>query len=415
MLSDGEILQEIDYQSLIDQLRRFSTLKQLYRSDVYRMHRQALFWILSVPQPYLFEHVQPRLQDFLRVVQWNIEKGKNFQGLVETFSTHPILRYADVILLNEADYGMARSGRRHIARELGQWLGMHVAFAPAHLELTKGVGDDLRAEGENQAALQGNAILSRYPIDQLRIIDLPTQFEPFEFEEKRFGRRVALVADVVVNREQLTVVSTHLEVRTTPRGRAKQMAALLKRLDRIEGPVLIGGDLNTAIFSRGNRWRTFQSIARLLWSEPAQLQHDLLHPDNDHREPLFDLLQQHGFSFEAFNNREATHHASLSELEENEHLPAPLKSWVTRKLCQYNFELGLKLDWIAGRQIRPLTADQLTDSQSGVASISPQTIKHLTYQGRKIADHDPIVVDILLAGAQRSEQEPSVCNGTPHG
>ncbi|MCS6804312.1 MAG: endonuclease/exonuclease/phosphatase family protein [Blastocatellia bacterium] len=405
MLPGEEILHEVNYRSLIEQLRRFSTLKQLYRSDAYRAHQQALFWVLSVPQPYLLQTARPRLHDFVRVVQWNIEKGKNFEGLVETFSAHPILRYADLILLNEVDYGMARSGQRHVARELGQWLGMHVAFAPAHLELTKGVGDDRSAEGDNQTALQGNAILSRYPMDQLRIIDLPTQFEPFEFEEKRFGRRIALVAEVFINREKLTVVSTHLEVRATPRGRAKQMAALLARLDHVEGPVLIGGDFNTAIFSRGNRWRTFQSIARLLWAEPAQLKDDLLHPDKDHREPLFDLLRRHGFSFEAFNTREATHRASLSELEENDHLPALLRNWVIRKLRQYDFRLDFKLDWIAGRQISPLTADQLTDSHSGIASISPQTIKHLTYQGRKIADHDPIVVDIRLTEVQRHAQE----------
>jgi hypothetical protein len=84
----------------------------------------------------------------------------------------------------------------------------------------------------------------------------------------------------------------------------------------------------------------------------------------------------------------------LIELEENGHLPWPLKTWVTHKLGQYDFQLEFKLDWIAGRLVSALTANQLTDSISGVRSISPQVIRGLSYQGRKIADHDPIVADI---------------------
>ncbi|MBI3950244.1 MAG: hypothetical protein HY314_07300 [Acidobacteria bacterium] len=224
MESNQGIYQEIRYQGIIEELRRFSTLKALYESETYRVSWQALFWLLGVPEPFILEGVQPRVQDFVRVVQWNIEKGRNFVGLVEAFSAHPVLRYADLIFLNEVDNGMARSGNLHVARELGAHLRMHAAFAPAHLELTKGLGDDLDAPGENETALQGNALLSRYRLDQLRIIELPSYFEPFEFEEKRLGRRIALVAEVSINQKKLAAVCTHLEIRTTPRGRARQMA-----------------------------------------------------------------------------------------------------------------------------------------------------------------------------------------------
>jgi endonuclease/exonuclease/phosphatase family metal-dependent hydrolase len=363
------------------------------------MNREALFWILAVPEPYVFDNMQPRIQDFVRVVQWNIEKGKNFEGLVEIFSTHPILRYADLIFLNEADYGMARSDNRHVARELGAWLKMNVAFGPAHLELTKGTGDDLDAPGENQAGLQGNAILSRYPFGQLRIIDLPNDFEPFEFEEKRFGRRTALVAEVLINWKKLTTVCTHLEVRTTPRGRARQMAVILEKLHRlgINGPALLAGDLNTSTFRRGSRWRTFRSLSKILLSQPPRLKESLLHPDRDHGEPAFEVLRQHGFSVQELNSREATHRSLLTTLDETDHLPAILEQWIFNKLDRYDRFLDMKLDWIAGRSVKPLTANELRDSQSGVVSVSPQAIRSLSYQGRKISDHDPIVADMTLA------------------
>jgi endonuclease/exonuclease/phosphatase family metal-dependent hydrolase len=391
--------QEIIYRGLIEELRRFPTLKALYESEFYRTNREALFWILGVPEPYVFDQAQPRVQDFVRVVQWNIEKGKNFEGLVEILSTHPVLRYADLIFLNEADNGMARSGHRHVARELGAWLRMHVAFAPAHLELTQGTDDDPDAPGENQPALQGNALLSRHPLGQLRIIDLPTHFEPFEFEEKRFGRRIALVTEVHINQKRLTAICTHLEVRTTPRGRAKQMTALMKKLDRlgISGPTLVAGDFNTATFPRGTPWRTLRGVARLLSSPPSRLKESLLQPDRQHREPVFDVLTRHGFSIEEFNSREATHRAFLTTLEENGHLPPALRKWVQRKLEPYDDQLDLKLDWIAGRSVKALTADEVKDSKSGIASVSPQAVRGLSYQGRKISDHDPIIADIQLA------------------
>jgi len=398
MESSEDIYQEISYRGVIDELRQFSTLKALYESEFYRINREILFWLLGVPQPYVLDRVQPRVQDFVRVVQWNIEKGKNFEGLVESLSTHPILRYADLMFLNEVDYGMARSGNRHVARELGAWLKMHVAFAPAHLELTKGSGDDLDAPGENQAALQGNALLSRHPLGQLRIIELPSGFEPFEFEEKRFGRRIALVADVDINQKKLAVVSTHLEVRTTPRGRARQMAALLDKLDRVDlsGPALLAGDLNTATFARGTPWRTFQGVAKLLCSRPPRLKESLLHPDHHHREPVFDVLERHGFSVQESNSRQATHRASLTTLEENDDLPPALRNWVFKKLNQYDHQLDLKLDWIAGRSVKALTANERKDAKSGIASVCPQAITSLSYEGRRISDHDPIVADIEL-------------------
>jgi endonuclease/exonuclease/phosphatase family metal-dependent hydrolase len=396
--TEEEIFQEIKYRTIVDELRRFPTLRALYESETYRLNQQALFWILGVPQPYILDNVQPRVRDFIRVVQWNIEKGKSFGGLVENFSMHPVLRYADVIFLNEVDYGMARSGNRHVARELGAWLRMHVAFAPAHLELTKGTGDDAGAPGENQTSLQGNALLSRHPLGQLRIIDLPSYFEPFEFEEKRFGRRIALVAEIIINGKILTTVCTHLEVRTTPRGRARQMTVLLEKLDRLglSGPALLAGDLNTAAFSRGTPWRAIRSTAKLLCSRPLRLKESLLHPDRRRREPMFAVLKRHGFSIEEFNSREATHGASLATLEENDQLPPALRKWAHQRLDQYDHQLELKLDWIAGRSVRALTANQVIDSKSGIAGINPQAIKSLSYDGRKISDHDPIVADIQL-------------------
>jgi len=216
--------------------------------------------------------------------------------------------------------------------------------------------------------------------------------------EKRFGRRIALVAEVHIHEKKLTAVCAHLEVRTTPRGRARQVAAVIKKLDRLgmSGPVLLAGDLNTATFPRGTQWRALRSIAKLLYSRPPHLKESLLHPDHHHREPVFEVLERRGFSVQEFNSREATHCASLVELEENNRLPPGLRKWVHKRLDQYEHQLDLKLDWIAGRSVKALTANQLADSKSGIASVSPQAVRSLRYEGRKISDHDPIVTDIQM-------------------
>lgn len=394
----GDRFESPSLSQLIEHLRRFPTREALRRSAWYQEHRRALARLLNTPELYPSPGAKPRLQAFIRVVQWNIEKGKAFDGLVEILSQHPVLKYADLIFLNEVDDGMARSGNRHVARELGARLHMHVAFAPAHLELTKGWGDDVNVPGENRGGRQGNAVLSRYPFGEVRIVDLPAEFELFEFAEKRFGRRIALVAEVLIDGKPLIAISVHLEVRTTPRGRARQMAALMRTLDRwsMSGPALLAGDLNTHTFRRGTRWRTIRSTARLLLASPPRLKQRLLHPHRSGDEPLFTLLEQYGFEIDAFNSSQPTHRSYLTTLEDADHLPAPIRSWVLQRLARYDHRLDMKLDWMAGRRVSALRSGEVIDAATGIASLCPQAISSLVARGRPLSDHAPIVADIRL-------------------
>ena len=93
----------------------------------------------------------------MKIVTWNIEKGKRWQ-LLEQCLSHSSIRNADILCLNEVDEGMARSGNRRIAYEIGDRLGMQVVFGQTFKELTKGFGDELRSPGENTTAIQGNAM-----------------------------------------------------------------------------------------------------------------------------------------------------------------------------------------------------------------------------------------------------------------
>ena len=63
----------------------------------------------------------------MRIVTWNIEKGKRWP-LLERCLSHETIRTADILCLNEVDEGMARSGNLRIGHEIGKRLGMEVVF-----------------------------------------------------------------------------------------------------------------------------------------------------------------------------------------------------------------------------------------------------------------------------------------------
>jgi hypothetical protein len=86
---------------------------------------------------------------------WNIERGNRFSGIVHALKNHPQLKARDVLFLTELDYGMARSGNRFIAKELGDALQMDFAFAPIYIALQKGSGVEEFVEGENTHAIHG--------------------------------------------------------------------------------------------------------------------------------------------------------------------------------------------------------------------------------------------------------------------
>ena len=66
--------------------------------------------------------------------------------------------------------------------------------------------------------------------------------------EVRRGGRTNLIATIDVPdlpERQVTVVATHLENRTTPKGRVKQADELLDMIRPIHNPVIVAGDMNT--------------------------------------------------------------------------------------------------------------------------------------------------------------------------
>lgn len=384
-----------DHQQLITELRSFKTKPELLASTKYQHHRAYLTELLSTPQIFTTLNPRPRLNNFLRLAHWNIEKGKHLDDVIAVFRQHPILQAADLISINEADVGMNRSAQRFVARELGAALDMHVAFAPCYLEFSKGYGDDLTMPGENTVALQGNAILSRYELFNPRVIELPMCYDHFEHGEKRIGNRNALAVEIERDGQRLSFVTTHLEVRNAPACRAQQIAAILTELEKPGTPpaAIIAGDFNSNTFARGGMLRTLGGLVRMMISDTDTLRREIAAPQA--REPLFALLKQHGFTEVGFNSDDVTCYVPLKILEDSGKLPRFLAAAINQQMARYDGQLDFRLDWMIGRGLQPLGEQETIDSRTNIASLRPQTIAGLRRKdGGPITDHDPITADV---------------------
>jgi endonuclease/exonuclease/phosphatase family metal-dependent hydrolase len=387
-----------DNQTLIAELKGFRTLSELRSSKRYQYHKAYLSTLLETPCLFPARSPRPRINDFVRIAHWNIEKGKHLDSIIKAFRDHPILSQADLISINEADVGMNRSRQRFVAREIGEELGMHVLFAPAYLEFSKGYGEDLKMPGENTIALQGNAILSNYPLRNPRTLKLPDCFNHFEHGEKRIGTRNALSAEIDAPGGPMILTSTHLEVRDTPICRAHQMKAIIEELEQpgIPEQAIIAGDFNTHGTARGGWWRTLQASLRLSFANKERVKRIFANPQT--REPLFDVLHRHNFTELGFNDSATTCITIMRGLEDRTALPKFLADAFEHRMARFNHRLDLRLDWIVGRGVKPLSDGEVVDRASGVHSRSPRSISGLKNEsGDPISDHDPITADIELS------------------
>ena len=273
----------------------------------------------------------PALGTFLRIAQWNIERGLEFDAIRLAF-TDPrgfnslmedkrskadeaerarirdqisTLREADVIVLNEVDWGMNRTRFRNVAADLAEALHMNYAWGVEFIEvdpITMGIDQHLvvqeveetyadrsqdkqelldcihrimKPDPKRYKGLHGNAILSRYPLSNVRVVPFNYQGHDWYADEKkrvsvltkaeakasievfreqfvrqvRRGGRMMLFADVTdpaIPSGRATIVATHLEDVTPPENRSKQLAELLARIRSIQHPVILAGDMNTS-------------------------------------------------------------------------------------------------------------------------------------------------------------------------
>jgi endonuclease/exonuclease/phosphatase family metal-dependent hydrolase len=165
--------------------------------------------------------------DGLTVVSLNVALREDIDLIVSELEAAGAAR-ADVMLLQEV---MQRDGNPDVAAQLAARLGLRSVYREAFRL------DDTRAFGQ--------ATLSRYPIDDVRELELK-QFD-FAFRDKH---RIALAATLDTPGGRVRTYNMHLDTRINVNDRLEQISAVVDDMATFEEPVIIGGDFNT----NNNRW-----------------------------------------------------------------------------------------------------------------------------------------------------------------
>jgi endonuclease/exonuclease/phosphatase family metal-dependent hydrolase len=460
----------------------------------------------------------PGLGKSLRVAQWNIERGlefdavrfalsdpKKFNALMEDKGSKAddaqrakirdqiaILQQADVLVLNEVDWGVNRTLFRNVAEELANDLNMNYAYGVEFVEvdpLTMGLDQQVVAKEVEEAykdpqddheamlahvkqimtpdperyhGLHGTAILTRYRLDNVRLMPFLVQGHDWYKDEKkrsvavkaegklsaavfkeqlirqvRRGGRMMLMADLVdpdLPSGRVTVIATHLEDVTTPAMRRKQLDEILDKIDRIDHPVILAGDMNTSThdgvpisvtralkqrFGSGKWWAEEGATSAIKYTTPFGWAYDLslglvgftrkaedptatsipLIGDNPEAK-FFDALEKFRFDDgSAFDFRGDSDHSANGRggklANSNERSEKGFEA--TEQLERRFGPVGqYKLDWIFVRpaQYRKPDAKEWT----AFSCYHGRTLKELNHAiPDRISDHNPITVDLPLS------------------
>lgn len=453
----------------------------------------------------------------LRVAQWNIERGlefdavrlaftdpKKFNALMEDKGSKAddderakireqigILQQADLLVLNEVDWGVNRTLFRNVADELASALNMNYAYGVEFVEvdpLTMGLDQQVVArevEGaykepdddrknmlervkqimtpdpERYHGMHGTAILSRYRLDNVRLMPFLVQGHDWYKDEKkrsgavkaegkfsmvifkeqlirqvRRGGRMMLMADIIdpdLPTGRVTVVATHLEDVTSPENRRRQLQEMLDKIDQIDHPVIIAGDMNTSThdgvpisvtramkqrFGSGKWWAEEGATSAIKYSTPFGWAYDLsfgvvgfarkvddptrasipLIGDNPEAK-FFDTLEKFRFDDgSAFDFRGDSDHSANGRsgklANSNERSEKGFEA--TEELERRFGPVGrYKLDWIF---VRPAHLDKGDGHNfSAFSCYRGRTLRAVNHAiPDRISDHNPITVDLPL-------------------
>jgi endonuclease/exonuclease/phosphatase family metal-dependent hydrolase len=168
----------------------------------------------------------------LTIATWNIEHGTRYDAIVATLRAQEV----DVVLLQEVDRFCRRSGNRDVAHDLAHALDMNWVSAGEFQEIGEAFG--------SVAALTGQAILSRYPIDSAATVlfsrqsTLRWRLNPVQ---PRRGGRIALHARTA----GIDVYDLHLESSGSDAVRDAQIKDVLGHdAWATRAAAVIGGDFN---------------------------------------------------------------------------------------------------------------------------------------------------------------------------
>ena len=304
----------------------------------------------------------PQAKPSLRFTVLNMEHGYRNKELIPFLKTCPDLKDTDVIFANELDDGTFRSGNIDSAKEIGEALGMNYTYGLEFIELV---------DSRDDKGYEGNAVMSRYPIVRADVLHMPEAYNWYFDSQKRIGARVAVFAELDVNGTHIGAVSIHLENRTTPAGRAVQIAAILQKAEAFFGdiPVVMGGDYNFNTFG----YYVPETVDGFLADAARGI-----FRDPDQYEGSFALYRAAGYDYEHFNG----------------------KHICTRRTSLKGMDVALHIDWIFAKGMTCLSNGLVSTSTEDCKKWAPAGSPILAYDGKQLSDHNSVWAECKIASVQ---------------
>jgi hypothetical protein len=279
----------------------------------------------------------------VRLVEWNIERGVELADIKlamtdkeaflakvhseaadnkdkkisdqELIAQMDALQSADVLVLNELDWGMKRSDYQAVVKVLADALKMNWAYGVEFIEVDQKVlglqsfanveNADERKELEELFSvdkdrvlgLHGTAILSRYPLRDVKLVPFKYQAYDWYNEEKKYGaveagkrKSASLIFGEEIVREvrrggrtnliatldipelpekQVTIVATHIENRTVPKDRVKQLDELPELRGTTHRQAGTAGLFQPTARMAARPRRALQPLYRCVWRDAS--------------------------------------------------------------------------------------------------------------------------------------------------
>ncbi|KAA3602845.1 MAG: hypothetical protein DWQ06_06650 [Calditrichaeota bacterium] len=332
----------------------------------------------------------------IRVVAWNIERGKNLKGIIWALQNESILAEADILLLSEVDNGMGRSQNKNVAREIALALQMNYCFANSYLVLSKGTHGETSHKIPNSLGLHGSAILSKFKITHCENAILSILKDKFTSSEKRLGSKKSCVAKIQIGEKSLGLGVAHLDSGASPKQRAEQLQGILESLGKTKAETqIIGGDFNTTTWDFSNYFSTVREMLYkgFIFGIDETIENYLV-PFKRFEKPIFDKLNEYGYNFKDFNEEQkgtlffevADEIASKKALEL---MPKFLLNYAKKRLAKWDGKIPMKLDWFAVKS-------DLEDFKRRKKNIFTKVIETQDFEGLRISDHIPLVLDLNI-------------------
>lgn len=157
----------------------------------------------------------------IKVMSYNIHRGINKTGKLDLDGIVKVIKDsgADIIALQEVERFSVRTGFRDQIKYVADKLNMQYAFGKS-INILNGQ--------------YGNGILSKYPIEEYQVVDLPSEGE----------QRTLLKAGLKVHDNKIFIYNTHLGLKQSER--SKQIEEIMI-ISGDEKNILIAGDFNSSV------------------------------------------------------------------------------------------------------------------------------------------------------------------------